>query len=264
MPRCLWGFPHSSVGKESACSGNGQEDPLKRRWQPTPVFLPEAATWAEETGRLQPVGSQSQTQLKQLSTCMSDEPVWMSVTDLELFVPSRTQVLSNLNPSSFHLGPGITIYLVVQDWNLRVVLDVPLSLTASLPKSYPLSSSVSSISMMLKIHFSISISAILTWAISHYSLCTHYLWTTLKSFLTSFHFHLIFHRLVELFLEDVYQCCPALHLLDLFHFLTAFYISYWSVFVGCACLYRWVPWEQAPRFSNHMEYNITGTQSIIC
>ena len=163
------------------------------------------------------------------------------------------------------LGPGSTIYLLFKttEW-FRVVLDVPLSLTASLPKSYSLSSSVSSISMMLKIQFSISISAILTWAISHHSLCTHYLWTTLKSFLTSFHFHLIFHRLVELFLEDVHQCCPALHLLDLFHFLTAFYISYWSVFVGCACLYRWVPWEQVPRFSNHTEYNITGTQTIIC
>ena len=46
--RGVIGFPHSSVGKESACSegklglipGSGRF-PWRRKWQPTPVFLPE-------------------------------------------------------------------------------------------------------------------------------------------------------------------------------------------------------------------------------
>ena len=83
------------------------------------------------------------------------------------------------------LVTGITMYPVVQDRKLRVVLDFPLSLTASLPQSNPVSSPVSSIPIILKIHFSISVSAILTWAISHRSPGTHHLWTTLKNFLTS-------------------------------------------------------------------------------
>ena len=45
--RVLWGFPGSSVGKESACKagdlgwipGLGRS-PWRRKWQPTPVFLP--------------------------------------------------------------------------------------------------------------------------------------------------------------------------------------------------------------------------------
>ena len=42
----IWGFPGGSDSKESACdtgdSGSilGQEDPQKREWLPTPVFLP--------------------------------------------------------------------------------------------------------------------------------------------------------------------------------------------------------------------------------
>ena len=41
-----WGFPGDSDGKESACSEGdlvrslGQEDPWRRKWQPTPVFFP--------------------------------------------------------------------------------------------------------------------------------------------------------------------------------------------------------------------------------
>ena len=42
----------------------GQEDPWKRTWQPTPVFLPGEPPWTEEPGRLQSMGLQkSQTQL---------------------------------------------------------------------------------------------------------------------------------------------------------------------------------------------------------
>ena len=35
--------------------------PCRRAWQPTPVFLPGESPWAEEPGRLQSIGSQSQT-----------------------------------------------------------------------------------------------------------------------------------------------------------------------------------------------------------
>ena len=34
-----------------------QEDPWRRKWQPTPVFLP-GESWTEEPGRLQSMGSQ--------------------------------------------------------------------------------------------------------------------------------------------------------------------------------------------------------------
>ena len=39
------GFPHSSVGKESACNAGDPgligKIPRRRKWEPTPVFLPE-------------------------------------------------------------------------------------------------------------------------------------------------------------------------------------------------------------------------------
>ena len=34
----------------------GQEDPLERKWQPTPVFMPGESPWTEETGGLQSIG----------------------------------------------------------------------------------------------------------------------------------------------------------------------------------------------------------------
>ena len=36
----------------------GQEDLWRRKWQPTPVFLPGESPWTEEPGRLQLMGSQ--------------------------------------------------------------------------------------------------------------------------------------------------------------------------------------------------------------
>ena len=59
-------FPHSSVGKESACNagdlgsipGSGRSPGGGRTWQPTPVFLPRESPWTEEAGRLQSMGSQ--------------------------------------------------------------------------------------------------------------------------------------------------------------------------------------------------------------
>ena len=36
----------------------GQEDPLEKGWQPTPVFLPWRIPWTEKPGGLQSMGSQ--------------------------------------------------------------------------------------------------------------------------------------------------------------------------------------------------------------
>ena len=42
----MQGFPGTSVSKESACNAGdmgsilGGEDPWRRKWQPTPIFLP--------------------------------------------------------------------------------------------------------------------------------------------------------------------------------------------------------------------------------
>ena len=60
------GFPGGSDGKKkkSACNVEtwvqslGWEDPLRRAWQPTPVFLPGESPWTEELGGLQSMGSQ--------------------------------------------------------------------------------------------------------------------------------------------------------------------------------------------------------------
>ena len=63
------GLPWWLSGKESACQrrrcmgfnpwvGN---IPWRKKWQPTPVFLPGESLWTEEPGRLQSMGSQSDT-----------------------------------------------------------------------------------------------------------------------------------------------------------------------------------------------------------
>ena len=36
----------------------GWEDPWRRKWQPTPVFLPGKSPWTEKPGGLQSMGSQ--------------------------------------------------------------------------------------------------------------------------------------------------------------------------------------------------------------
>ena len=43
---------------ETQVQSLGWEDPWKREWQPTPVFLPGESPWAEEPGRLHSMGSQ--------------------------------------------------------------------------------------------------------------------------------------------------------------------------------------------------------------
>ena len=57
-------FPGCSDSKESACSGGdlgsilGWEEPWRRKWQPTPVFLPGESSWTEKPGGLQSMESQ--------------------------------------------------------------------------------------------------------------------------------------------------------------------------------------------------------------
>ena len=52
------GFPGGSVVKnhllrqETWIRSLGQEDPLEKEWQPTPVFLPGESPWTEEAGGL--------------------------------------------------------------------------------------------------------------------------------------------------------------------------------------------------------------------
>ena len=63
------GLPRWPSGQESACQSMqepqemrvrslGQEDPRRRAWQPTPVFLPGESPWTEGPGGLESVGSQ--------------------------------------------------------------------------------------------------------------------------------------------------------------------------------------------------------------
>ena len=81
----------AQVGKESACQFRScrscifnpciEKIPWRRKWQPTPVFLPGKSLWTEEPGRLQPRGSQSQTWLKwQKVKVKSLSSVWLFAT----------------------------------------------------------------------------------------------------------------------------------------------------------------------------------------
>ena len=63
-----WGFPGGTSGKEPACQYRKHKRrgfdswvgkiPWRRKWQPTPVFLPGEAPWTEEPGGLQSMGLQ--------------------------------------------------------------------------------------------------------------------------------------------------------------------------------------------------------------
>ena len=49
--------------REALVSSLGWEDPWRKAWQPTPVFLHGESPWTEEPGRPQPMASQSWTWL---------------------------------------------------------------------------------------------------------------------------------------------------------------------------------------------------------
>ena len=63
-----WGFPGGTSGKELTCQYRKHKRrgfdswvgkiPWRRKWQPTPVFLPGEAPWTEEPGGLQSMGLQ--------------------------------------------------------------------------------------------------------------------------------------------------------------------------------------------------------------
>ena len=70
----IWlGFPHSSVGKDSACSagdpgsmpGSGRSPRIvkRRKWQPTPVFLPGESHGQRSLAGYSPWGCKSWTRL---------------------------------------------------------------------------------------------------------------------------------------------------------------------------------------------------------
>ena len=69
------GFPDGSDGKEAACSAGdpglipGWEDPWRREWLPTPVFLP-----GESHGQWSLVGDRATVHgIAKAWTCLSDQ-----------------------------------------------------------------------------------------------------------------------------------------------------------------------------------------------
>ena len=62
-----WAFPGGTSGKEPACQWRRlkrhgfdswvRKTPWRRKWKPTPVFLPGESPWTEKPGRLQSMGS---------------------------------------------------------------------------------------------------------------------------------------------------------------------------------------------------------------
>ena len=62
------GFPGGASGREPVCQGRRPKRlrfnpwvgkiPCRRKWQPTPVFLPGESPWTEGPGRLQSMGLQ--------------------------------------------------------------------------------------------------------------------------------------------------------------------------------------------------------------
>ena len=62
------GFPGGSEGKTSACNTGdlGLIPRLGRKWQPTPVLLPENIPWTEEPGGYNPWGRKELDTTEQL------------------------------------------------------------------------------------------------------------------------------------------------------------------------------------------------------
>ena len=66
MPECLVGFPGGSVVTNQPANAGDVDSldpwvgkiPWRRKWEPTPVFLPGKISWTEEPGGLQSMGLQ--------------------------------------------------------------------------------------------------------------------------------------------------------------------------------------------------------------
>ena len=70
------GFPDGSAGKEFACNAGDRRHgfspwvgkiPWRRKWQPTPVYLPGESLWTEKPGELRPQGCKESDMTEQLS-----------------------------------------------------------------------------------------------------------------------------------------------------------------------------------------------------
>ena len=66
----IWGFPGGSERKESACNTGdpgsilGWKDPWRKKWLPSPVFLPGEFHGQRSLAGYSPCGCKSQTQLR--------------------------------------------------------------------------------------------------------------------------------------------------------------------------------------------------------
>ena len=70
----IQGFPGGSDGKQSSCNQVqylGQEDPWRRKWQPTPVFLPEESHGLSSLVGYSQLGVKESDTAKQLTLSLS-------------------------------------------------------------------------------------------------------------------------------------------------------------------------------------------------
>ena len=77
-------FPRWLISKESACHCRRcrfdpwvRKIPWRRKWQPTPVFLPGRILWTGEPGGLQSTGAQRVGTTQQLSTHRNYASMWI-------------------------------------------------------------------------------------------------------------------------------------------------------------------------------------------
>ena len=77
-----------------------QEDPWRRAWQPTPVFMPGKSPWTEEPGRLQFMGSQrvGHNWATKRSTHREASNFKFSLTDTLNYLPHFPPLLNPVSP----------------------------------------------------------------------------------------------------------------------------------------------------------------------
>ena len=117
------GIPWGYNGKESACQYRRCRrfgfDPWVgkiswwRKWQPTAVFLPEKIPWAEEPGRLQSVGLQSQSGMTEHAPMHNGYVVLLKTVPCPL--PSCVRETSETK------AMWNFIFLVLQDWKWHLL-----------------------------------------------------------------------------------------------------------------------------------------------